>query len=104
MEVYREFTFKGQLFSCDICIDDSPDPGFIFVELWDTELSNVFGREFSIRTNFEQLLAFEDDLPESLELIELKLTIFNSICTTPDFTHAKLRLQAFNTQAPRLMH
>ena len=93
MDINREFTFRDKLYGCDTYIDSSIDPCFVFVELQDTELIAKFGKELTLKTDFEKLLPFGDRDPEFNELRE---AIFSTLQVHPEFIHAKLKREAHN--------
>lgn len=91
MEINREFVFQGKKHGCNAYIDAAAEPYFIFVEFKDAGLIERFGAEMTIKTDFEKLLPFGS---YSIEISELRQTIFDMLQTHPDFIHAKLKVEA----------
>jgi len=93
MDISREFTFRDKLYNCRTYIDSSIDPCFVFVELNDKDLIEKFGKELTIKTDFEKILPFRDRDPE---FTELRAAIFATLKVHPEFIHAKLKREAHN--------
>lgn len=91
MDINREFIFRGKSYDCNTYIDHSIDPCFVFVEFRDPELIRKFGKELTIKTDFEKLLPFGGREPE---LAELRQAIFETLQVHPEFIHAKLKVEA----------
>ncbi len=89
MESNLFFTFRNKEYSCNVCIDNSEYPCYVFVTLDDTSLINEFGEEITLKTDAEKTLPRNDDYPE---LIELRRSIFNVVKMLPEFICEKSKL------------
>lgn len=87
------FRFNGQTYTCTFEIDNANDPCFIFTTLQHNALIKRFGAEVSIKTDFTDLLPFDEG---DNELDELRLSILDSIRSIPQVITAKMKLQAYN--------
>ena len=90
------FTFRKKTRCFEPFIDDSEFPCYIFVILEDEELAAEFGRDVTLKTDFETLLPRQDDTPS---LLALRQTIFDTLKTTVLFQQAKAAWQ--ERQQPR---
>jgi hypothetical protein len=88
MDTILKFIFREKLFTCEVCIDCSEDPSFVFVLLADEELVSEFGDEITIKTDFISRLARRDDLDN---LVLLRQAIFDSLKFHPMFLQAKAK-------------
>jgi hypothetical protein len=89
MELKFGFAFHGKQCSCFCLIDCEDIPCYLFVDLYDTELIDVYGNELSIKTDFRIVLPKEDD--HVTGIVELRWAIFNAIKDTDVFKAAKER-------------
>ncbi len=94
MDINVEFLFRHKNYCCDIYIDTSEDPMYIFIQLHDTKLIDRFGTDITIKTDFEQCLPFHDDFYP--DLIELRTAIFDTVKTIPESIAAKAKLVEYN--------
>ena len=83
------FDFKNKTYSCTIYLDNAEDPCFVFVEFTDVDLIRYFGKEITIRTDFEKMLPRKDDYPE---LSKLRSTLFEQIKITKEFIAVKNKI------------
>lgn len=81
------FSFRNAIYHCRVFIDSTMEPYYVFIDLLDKELIEMFGPEVTIKTDFEQRLPKRDDYPA---LVELRQAIFNAITAIPEFISAKL--------------
>lgn len=88
MESILKFIFREKLFTCEVCIDCSEDPSFIFMILDDEDLIKEFGDEITIKTDFISRLSKGDDFGE---LVLLRQAIFDSLKYHPMFLQAKAK-------------
>lgn len=101
------FIFRNKQYSCSIYVDSATVPPFyVFIDLLDKELVDEFGKELTIKTDFETRLPRQDDYPE---LVELRQCIFNAIQANPEFITAKnnntiRRSRRFSIKTARHMH
>ena len=89
MELNLQFTFRNKDHSCNIYIDSTAHPCYIFVILTDKELIKEFGDEITIKTDCEKLLPKKDDYAQ---LVELRESIFSAVKTIPEFVVEKKRM------------
>ncbi|MDP9493367.1 MAG: hypothetical protein M3P17_04300, partial [Thermoproteota archaeon] len=83
------FTFRKKDYSCNICIDNSAYPCYVFVSFTDKDLVKEFGNELTIKTDCEKRLPKRDDYAE---LVEIRQAIFDAIKTMPEFLAGKSRM------------
>jgi len=93
MDLNKRFTFRNKDYRCNIYIDSTAHPCFIFAILLDKDLISEFGDEITIKTDCEKLLPKKDDYTE---LIKLRQSIFNAVKTIPEFISAKSRMILLN--------
>ena len=84
-----QFTYKNKSRACNIYIDSTAYPCYIFVILTDSDLIKKFGDEITIKTDCEKRLPKKDDYSE---LVELRESIFNVVKTMPEFMVVKKRM------------
>ena len=89
MQLNLEFTFRNKGHTCNIYIDSTAHPCYIFVILTDKELIKEFGDEITIKTDCEKRLPKKDDYSE---LVELRESIFSAVKTIPEFIAVKKRM------------
>ena len=92
METQMHFEFKNELFNCAFYIDSSEIPCYVFIELQDLQLIEIFGEEITIKTDFEKVLPKQDDYRE---LVELRQALFDALQKAPDFLTVRRRLKNF---------
>lgn len=85
MDLPTNFMFRNQLCSCIAFIDNSSIPCYVYVELQEAGLIAEFGKEITVKTDFEKRLPKKDDYPA---LIEIRQSIFEAIKCLPDFVAA----------------
>lgn len=95
-----EFPFRNKIHGCDIYIDSSAYPCFVFVTHADQELIDEFGEDVTIKTDCLKLLRKKDDYPR---LIELRLAIFEVVKLLPAFATAKQHLTKFTPYSSPLV-
>jgi hypothetical protein len=86
MDFNIQFTHKNKSRACNIYIDSTAYPCYIFVILTDKDLIKKFGDEITIKTDCEKRLPKKDDY---LELVELRESIFNVVKAMPEFMAVK---------------
>ena len=86
MDLNIQFTYKNKSRACNIYIDSTAYPCYIFVILTDKELIKKFGDEITIKTDCEKRLPKKDDYPE---LVDLRESIFSAVKTMPEFMAVK---------------
>ncbi len=86
------FTHKKGNYSCNYEIDNSEDPCFVFVTFNDKTLIKKYGGELTIKTDFQDLLPFEDG---HSVLNELRQDVFNGLKSHPEMNFARLKMAAF---------
>jgi hypothetical protein len=102
MDLNIQFTHKNKSRTCNIYIDSTAHPCYIFVILTDKELIKEFGDEITIKTDCEKRLPKKDDFPE---LVELRESIFNTVKAMPEFMAVKKRMMLLRqTQNSPLGH
>jgi len=89
MDLNIQFTFRNKNHSCNIYIDSTAYPCYIFVILTDRELIKKFGDEITIKTDCEKRLPKKDDYSE---LVELRESIFTTVKLMPEFMAVKKRM------------
>jgi len=89
MDLNIQFTYKNKSRACNIYIDSTAYPCYIFVILTDKELIKKFGDEITIKTDCEKRLPKKDDYSE---LVELRESIFNTVKAMPEFMAVKKRM------------
>jgi len=89
MNLNIHFTYRSNNYSCNIYIDSTAYPCYIFVILTDGELIKKFGDEITIKTDCEKRLPKKDDY---FELVELRESIFNTVKAMPEFIAVKKRM------------
>lgn len=89
MDLNIQFTLRNKGHSCNIYIDSTAYPCYIFVIFLDKELISEFGDEITIKTDCEKRLPKKDDYPA---LVELRESIFNVVKTIPEFIAVKQRM------------
>jgi hypothetical protein len=89
MHLNIQFTFRNKGHSCNIYIDSTAHPCYIFVILTGKELIKEFGDEITIKTDCEKRLPKKDDYDE---LVELRESIFSVVKTMPEFMTVKKRM------------
>lgn len=100
MESNLVFTFRNRQNTCNVCIDNSEYPCFIFVTLDEKSLIEEFGEELTIKTDCEKLLVRNDDYTE---LVELRQAILDAVKLMPEFMVGKTRfLKLWESQSSYL--
>ena len=89
MDLNIQFPYRNKNYSCNIYVDSTAYPCYIFVILTDGELIKKFGDEITIKTDCEKRLPKKDDY---FELVELRESIFNVVRTMPEFMAEKKRM------------
>ena len=89
MHLNIQFTFRNKGHSCNIYIDSTAHPCYIFVILTDKDLIKEFGDEITIKKDCEKRLPKKDDFAE---LVELRESIFSAVKTIPEFNAVKKRM------------
>lgn len=78
--------FRNKASICTIYIDSSKNPCYLFVDLQGQELIAEFGKEITIKTDFNIRLPKQDDYPA---LVLLRDVIFNALKHFPEFIAKK---------------
>lgn len=86
MDLNIQFTYKNKSHACNIYIDSTAYPCYIFVIFTDKDLIKKFGDEITIKTDCEKRLPKKDDY---FELVELRESIFNVVKIMPEFKAVK---------------
>lgn len=82
MDLHVAFSFRNKQSLCNVFIDSSATPCYVFIDLKDRELIQEFGEEITIKTDFDIRLPKQDDYPA---LIALRDAIFISLTELPAF-------------------
>ena len=93
MDLNIQFTYKNKSCACNVYIDSTAYPCYIFVILTDSELIEKFGDEISIKTDCEKRLPKKDDYSD---LVELRESIFNTVKAMPEFIAVRKRMGLLN--------
>ena len=93
-----QFSFRNKVSSCNVFIDSSEDPCYVFAILLDQDLINEFGDEVTIKTDCEKRLPKKDDYAQ---LVELRDAIFDAVKTIPEFIAAKNELMLLSQTLSR---
>lgn len=90
MELPVEFLFRDKQYNCIAFIDNSSSPFYIFADLQDAALIAEFGKEITVKTDFEKRLPKKDDYPS---LVEIRQSIFMAVKLLPEFAAARYKLE-----------
>jgi len=80
------FVFRKKAFVCTVYFDNTPSPCYVFIDLKDQELIHEFGKEITIKTDFERRLPKQDDYPA---LVLLRDVVFDAVKLLPEFMTRK---------------
>ncbi|MBC7947760.1 MAG: hypothetical protein H7Y42_07760 [Chitinophagaceae bacterium] len=97
MDLPIEFLFRNKRSSCIVFIDSSASPCYVFAELIDADLIAEFGKEITVKTDFNQRLPKQDDYPA---LIEIRQIIFTAVKRLPDFVAAHHKIELLERRTP----
>lgn len=86
-----EFYFRGRRFGCELFIDNTDSPCYVFVILHDAELIAEFGKDVTLKTDLQRLLPRRDDMPD---LVALRMALFKAVRKTGPFVQKKQRAAA----------
>jgi hypothetical protein len=87
MDLLFSFSFRGKEYRCHAFIDDAEMPAFVFVDLNDEELIDLFGKEVSIKTDFQKVLPKADDIISGI--VAFRQSLFDGLILTPEFQAAR---------------
>lgn len=90
MELDISFNFRNKMYSCNLLVDYSGEPYYIFTIQKDSFIIDKYSDEVSIKTDLFTVLPKEDDYINGI--VELRQAIFNAFTSTPEYHMLKAQL------------